>query len=161
MELDTIKSVVVIGKLKSMWRDFLNYFEQIDAAGGVVKNAENKLLFIYRLGKWDLPKGKNDDGETLEETAIREIEEECGISKLTITGKICTTYHTYKMKGKNMVKASHWFAVITNDNSKLKIQEEENITDACWASQKDVPKLLADAYPSITDVMSKYAALKS
>lgn len=156
MELDTTKSVVVTGDVKEMWKEFLKHFKLIDAAGGVVKNMENKFLFIYRLGKWDLPKGKVDEGETLEQTAVREVGEECGITKLTITGNLLTTYHTYTLKGKAIVKASHWFKMTTKDTKLIKIQTEENITDACWASKAEIPSLLADAYPAIADVINDY-----
>jgi len=157
--VNEVKSVTVKGNVGKMWQDFLNYFKLIDAAGGIVKNTDNRLLFIFRLGKWDLPKGKVDKGETLEQTAIREVEEECGISKLKITGKLSTTYHTYKLKGKDVVKASHWFSMTTMDKSALKVQTEEHITDACWASPKEIPSLLENAYPSIVEVMTEYFRL--
>ncbi len=156
MDLNEVKSVIVTGDVKKMWKEFQSYYTLIDAAGGVVRNTENKLLFIFRLGKWDLPKGKMDEGETLEQTAIREVEEECGISKLKITGKILTTYHTYTLKGKNILKSSHWFAMTTKDNSPLIIQTEEHITDARWVKHKEIPELLNEAYPSIAEVMKEY-----
>lgn len=159
ISINEVKGVTVKGNVKKMWSDFLNYFKLIDAAGGVVKNTENNLLFIFRLGKWDLPKGKVDKGETLEQTAIREVEEECGISQLKITGKLLTTYHTYTLKGKDIVKASHWYSMTSTDRSPLKVQTEENITDACWASGDEIPKLLENAYPSIVDVMAEYLTI--
>ena len=116
----------------------------------------NKFLFIFRLGKWDLPKGKVEDGETLEQTAIREVEEECGIGKLKIKDKLITTYHTYHLKGKEILKASHWYAMTTDDTSKLKVQTEENITDARWVSREEIPTILKDAYPSIAEVFAAY-----
>lgn len=161
MEVKEVKSLTITGDVKKMWKDFLSLYHLIDAAGGVVKNKDNKLLFIFRLGKWDLPKGKMDKGETLKQTAIREVEEECGISKLKITGSLTTTYHTYKLNGKDMVKASHWFKMTTTDNSPLKIQTEEHITDARWVSDKEIPALLANAYPSIAEVMGEYLDEKS
>ncbi len=156
MDLSSVQILTITGDVEAMWNEFLKLYKLIDAAGGVVKNAENKLLFIFRLGKWDLPKGKVDEGETLEQAAIREVEEECGISKLTITGNLLTTYHTYQLKNKNIVKASHWFSMTTADNRPLKVQTEENITDACWASHKKIPELLSNAYPSIQVVMKNY-----
>lgn len=160
LSLSAVQNLTITGDIEDMWKEFLKLYQLIDAAGGVVKNSENKLLFIFRLGKWDLPKGKVDPGETLEQAAIREVEEECGISQLNITGKLSATYHTYQMKGKNIVKASHWFSMTTSDNNPLKIQTEENITDACWASQNKIPELLTNAYPSIVDVVSEYLSLK-
>ena len=156
MSFDGVKSVTVTGDVEKMWTAFLTYFKLINAAGGVVKNKETKLLFIFRLGKWDLPKGKVDKGETLEQAALREVEEECGINQLKITAKLKTTYHTYRLKGKAIVKASHWFAMSSSDTSPLKPQTEENITDACWAAPDEIPTLLAQAYPSITEIIKEY-----
>jgi 8-oxo-dGTP pyrophosphatase MutT (NUDIX family) len=156
MNLSAVANLTITGDEEAMWKEFLQQYKLINAAGGVVKNEENKMLFIFRLGKWDLPKGKVDKGETLEQAAKREVEEECGIGKLTITGKILTTYHTYTLKGKNIVKASHWYSMTTADNSPLKVQTEENITDARWVSEKEIPALLKEAYPSIAEVIINY-----
>ena len=156
MSLSAVSNLTITGDVESMWKEFLKHFKLIDAAGGVVKNKENKLLFIFRLGKWDLPKGKVDEGETLEEAAIREVEEECGIGKLKIVEKLLTTYHTYTLKGKNIIKASHWYSMTTADNSPLKAQTEENITDARWVSVAEIPTLLKYSYPSIAEVINKY-----
>lgn len=156
MSLSAVSNLTITGDVESMWKEFLQHFKLIDAAGGVVKNKENKLLFIFRLGKWDLPKGKVDKGETIEQAAVREVEEECGISKLKIVEKLLTTYHTYTLKGKNIVKASHWYSMTTGDNTTLKPQTEENITDARWVSASEISALLKDAYPSIAEVINKY-----
>ena len=155
MNLSAVSNLTITGDVEAMWKELLQEFKLINAAGGVVKNAENKVLFIFRLGKWDLPKGKVDKGETLEQAAIREVEEECGINKLIITEKITITYHTYTLKDKNIVKASHWYSMTTADNRPLKPQTEENITDARWVSEKEIPDLLKDAYPSIAEVIIK------
>jgi 8-oxo-dGTP pyrophosphatase MutT (NUDIX family) len=156
MNLSAVSTLTITGDVEAMWKEFLQNFKRIDAAGGVVKNKENKVLFIFRLGKWDLPKGKVDNGETLEQAALREVEEECGISKLKITGKLLTTYHTYSLKGKNIVKASHWYGMTTTDNTPMKPQTEENITDARWVSPGEIPLLLKEAYPSIEEVLQVY-----
>lgn len=153
MKLQAVKTLTITGDEDELWKEFQSYFTLIEAAGGVVKNNENKVLFIFRLGKWDLPKGKVDEGETHEQAALREVEEECGIGKLSITEKITTTYHTYTLKDKKILKASHWFGMTTSDNSPLKIQKEENITDARWVSPSEIAEILKDAYPSITEVM--------
>ena len=156
MNLSAVSNLTITGDVEAMWKELLQEFKLINAAGGLVKNAENKVLFIFRLGKWDLPKGKVDKGETLEQAALREVEEECGISKLIITEKLLTTYHTYTLKGKNVVKASHWYSMTTADNRPLKPQTEENITDARWVSEKEILDLLKDAYPSIAEVINNY-----
>lgn len=156
MNLSAVSNLTVTGDAEAMWKEFLLHYKLIDAAGGVVKNKENKVLFIFRLGKWDLPKGKVDKGETLEQAAIREVEEECGIKKLIITNKITTTYHTYTLNDKNIVKASHWYSMTTADKRPLKPQTEENITEARWVSEKETQVLLKNAYPSIAEVIKNY-----
>ncbi|MBK9671561.1 MAG: NUDIX domain-containing protein [Bacteroidetes bacterium] len=69
-------------------------YTKIEAAGGIVKNKQGQLLFIFRHGKWDLPKGKIEKGENEQDAALREVEEECGIAELTLQKKLTTTFHT-------------------------------------------------------------------
>ena len=56
----------------------------IKAGGGLVKNEKGEVLFMFRKGKWDLPKGKLDPGETMDACAVREVMEETGVSGLSI-----------------------------------------------------------------------------
>ncbi|MCG3166466.1 MAG: RNA pyrophosphohydrolase [Bacteroidia bacterium] len=156
ISLNAVSNLTITGDVETIWQEFLQQYKLIDAAGGVVINNENKVLFIFRLGKWDLPKGKVDEGETFEQAALREVEEECGIGKLSLTGKLLTTYHTYTLKGQNILKASHWYSMTTADNTEPKPQTEENITNARWVSADEIPALLKDAYPSIAEVINKY-----
>lgn len=105
-------------------------FETVTAAGGIVLNKDGKILWIFRRGKWDLPKGKADAGETPEQTAIREVQEECGIKTLRIKDFLGNAYHIYPItKGKKAVfKTTHWFLMETDD-SKFIPQQEEDITE--------------------------------
>ncbi len=133
---------------------FKNNFELIIAAGGKVSNAVGNILFIFRLGKWDLPKGKVEVGETLEESAIREVEEECGISKLTIINHLKDTYHLYELNNKMVIKQSVWYEMKTDDTSKLIPQAEENITDARWMTNEEIQKeVMKNTYPSIKEII--------
>ncbi|MCW8898557.1 MAG: NUDIX domain-containing protein [Flavobacteriales bacterium] len=133
---------------------FKNNFELIIAAGGKVSNAAGNILFIFRLGKWDLPKGKVEVGETLEESAIREVEEECGISKLTIINHLKDTYHLYELNNKMVIKQSVWYEMKTDDTSKLIPQTEENITDARWMNDEEIQhEVLKNTYPSIREII--------
>lgn len=133
---------------------FKNNFELIIAAGGKVSNAAGNILFIFRLGKWDLPKGKVEVGETLEESAIREVEEECGISKLTIINHLKDTYHLYELNNKMVIKQSVWYEMKTDDASKLIPQIEENITDARWMTNEEIQKeVMKNTYPSIKEII--------
>ena len=139
-----------------MWNDLLLHFKLINAAGGVVKNNKGEILFIFRMGKWDLPKGKIEKGESIEKAAIREVEEECGIGKIKITGKLNPTYHVYELKGKEIIKKTYWFSMKTSDNSIPKAQLEENISEVCWIKKKDIKTLLKNTYPSIADVVDNF-----
>jgi 8-oxo-dGTP pyrophosphatase MutT (NUDIX family) len=135
------------------FKDFYTHFVPIEASGGAVFNDKKQLLLIKRLGKWDLPKGKIDGNETPEEAAIREVEEECGIHGLTITGKLPSSYHCYKQHNHRFLKIVFWFTMHTSDNRQLIPQKEEHITEAVWKDWKtlDIDKL--DSYASIQDLL--------
>ena len=89
------------------WDIFCADYSLIEAAGGVVYNNDNKYLMIFRNGKWDLPKGQLDQNESIKECAIREVEEECGISGLNILNALQDTYHTYEIKGRKILKRTY------------------------------------------------------
>src|SRR5690606_15422047 len=104
--------------LEKLWNRFIRYYNYIEAAGGLVKNSENKILFIHRLGKWDLPKGKVEAGETTELAAVREVEEECGINDLKIIRFIIPTYHIY-YDTQLRLKATYWYEMVYEGNQEL------------------------------------------
>lgn len=126
----------------------------IKAAGGVVEKNGN-VLMIYRMKKWDLPKGKKDNKESIKTTAVREVEEECNI-KVKLLDKVCNTYHTYKRNGKNILKKTVWFRMECLDDSKLKPQVKEQIEEARWMTRGEVRAALYNTYPSIRHVFRKY-----
>lgn len=119
------------------------------AAGGVVKNDKGKTLFIYRNGKWDLPKGKVDKGETLEQAAIREVEEETGVKKLRIEHFLRKTYHLFKRNGEIRLKETHWYLMHTKYTGKLNPQCEEGIDQVVWLSDKKIVTALENSYENI------------
>ena len=116
----------------SAFKKFAKPYQRISAAGGLVYNEKEELLLIYRQGKWDLPKGKVDKGETIEEAAIREVEEECAIEKLSLGNPIQKTFHTYFQDQQRVLKTTHWFHMIALEYGKMAPQLEENITDLQW-----------------------------
>lgn len=139
---------------KEDFEKFTTNFDLIVAAGGKVTNNEGKTLFIFRLGKWDFPKGKIEKKESVEQAAIREVEEECGISQLTILNHIKDTYHIYKLNDKLVLKQSIWYEMKTTDSAKLVPQTEENITDAQWMTTEEIENIvLKNTYPSIKEVL--------
>jgi 8-oxo-dGTP pyrophosphatase MutT (NUDIX family) len=110
---------------------------------------------IRRNGVWDLPKGKVDPGEQPEQTAIREVEEECGIASLQLGGLVAITYHTYEMKGKAILKRTYWYEMRYGANGEATPQLEEGITEVEWVSPSLIEKYLQNTYGSIKEVLDK------
>ncbi|MDL5510785.1 NUDIX domain-containing protein [Arenibacter sp. M-2] len=119
------------------------------AAGGVVTNKEGKVLFIYRNDKWDLPKGKLDKGESIEECALREVEEETGVKGLKIENFLRTTYHLFKRNGTYKLKEVHWFAMKTNYKGVLVGETSEGIEKVKWKGPEKIKKALENSYANI------------
>lgn len=135
---------------------FFKHFKVIEAAGGIVQNEEKELLFIFRRGKWDLPKGKMEKGESPETCAAREIEEETGVKKLKLKKKTGETYHIYDEFGKHILKISHWFYFTCPLKQELKPQTIEDITEARWFKTKDIKTPVANTYATIKDILSNF-----
>lgn len=133
---------------------FFKHFTLIEAAGGIVQNENKDLLFIFRRGKWDLPKGKIEKKEKVEIAAAREIEEETGVNGLKLRKRIGETYHVYDEFGKHYLKTTHWFYFTCNNNQKLTPQTEEDITEIKWFATKDIKKPVANTYNTIKDILS-------
>ncbi|WP_299521573.1 NUDIX domain-containing protein [Winogradskyella sp.] len=130
-------------------KHFLKLLPNVIAGGGKVYNARNEVLFIYRNSKWDLPKGKVEQRESIKETAIREVEEETGVKGLKITKSLSTTYHIFKRNGKHKIKITYWFEMKTNFEGKLHPQEKEGITEVKWLDNKASQKALENSYANI------------
>ncbi len=131
-------------------------YKFIEAAGGIVRNANNDILVMERLGCWDLPKGKIDTGEDRETAALREVEEECGIHGHTIHQLITITYHTYEMKDKHYLKATYWYEMNYRGNEPLIPQTEENITVVKWWKENAIDQIKDNTYLSIIEVIDQY-----
>ena len=133
--------------------EILNKFTKkiplVVAAGGVVTNREGKVLFIYRNDKWDLPKGKIDKGETIEECALREVAEETGVQGLKIENILKTTYHVFKRNGTYKLKEVHWFAMKTSYKGELVGQLDEGIEKVKWKGPVKIAKALENSYANI------------
>ncbi|MEF9950565.1 MAG: NUDIX domain-containing protein [Mucinivorans sp.] len=126
----------------------------IKAGGGVVINPKGEILMIFRRGHWDLPKGKLEEGESIECCALREVEEECGIGDLILGRFICITEHNYTEHGCDLIKQTHWFAM--QGEGLLTPQLSEDITRACWVDPAEVPVFLEQSYPSIAEVFREF-----
>ena len=130
-------------------KHFLKLLPNVVAGGGKVYNTNKEVLFIYRNDKWDLPKGKAERKETIEETAVREVEEETGVKGLEITKPLPTTYHIFKRNGKHKIKVTYWFEMKTNFEGKLFPQENEGITKVMWLDDKASLEALENSYANI------------
>lgn len=137
------------GLKKAFWKKFMI----IQAGGGLVLNNDGEMLLMFRRGKWDLPKGKLDPGESMEECAVREVKEETGI-QVKILKKRLVTYHTYKENGKYLLKESHWYDMLAEGTQELVPQTEEEISDLRWVNKGSLKELLKNAYPSVIDVVN-------
>ena len=154
MELAKIHAGVFLHtSLEELKKAFWKKFTVIQAAGGLVTNKKNEILMIFRRGKWDLPKGKLDKGETLEQCAVREVEEETGLKKIALKKTLLTTYHTYHESGKFILKESHWYTMTISDEQSLIPQAEEDIAEAKWVAKTALSQLMDNTFPSIRDVL--------
>lgn len=132
----------------------------LEAAGGIVKNEDDELLFIYRLDYWDLPKGKIEAGETPEVAAYREIKEECGISSHQLEEHLIDTYHMYERSGKMHLKKTFWYLFDLKDQSEEVLpQEEEDIELVSWFGDAEIELAMLETYESIKEVYSAYQEL--
>ncbi|MDR1121612.1 MAG: NUDIX domain-containing protein [Dysgonamonadaceae bacterium] len=133
------------------------YFQYMEAAGGLVTRPNGHILMIKRHDKWDLPKGKAEKGESLQETAIREVMEECGLkTPPKITGELAHTFHTYHQDGNRILKHTAWYAMRHDGGEILYPQLSENITSAVWLPQTDLNIVLQNTYESIKQVMAEW-----
>ena len=147
---------VVTSDEEATFNQLCKKLTRINAGGGVVTNDDGEVLLIYRNNHWDLPKGKQEKGENIEDTAVREVEEECGISNVQLGNIICKTYHTYINKeGELTVKSTYWYQMEYHGVDKTtRPQTEENIEQAIWVKPSSLPEYLSNTYLSILDVFS-------
>ncbi|ULC58929.1 NUDIX domain-containing protein [Flaviramulus sp. BrNp1-15] len=146
----SLKEVRLIHKNQDkLIKKFLKKLPNVIAGGGKVFNEKGDILFIYRNDKWDLPKGKVDGKETIEETAIREVEEETGVEGLKITKPLDTTYHIFKRNGRYKIKITYWFEMKTSFNGKFHPQENEGITKVEWLNKEQIKEALTNSYANI------------
>tara|TARA_B110000467_G_C18238145_1_gene432888 strand:+ start:210 stop:785 length:576 start_codon:yes stop_codon:yes gene_type:complete len=155
----SLKEIYISSKnLDELWMRFcMNYFEVV-SAGGLVVNKNNKVLWIHRNKNWDLPKGKVEPGESLEDAAVREVTEETGIRRLTITGDLATTYHTYEVDGIAHLKTTFWYSMTHNgENTAGTPQEIEGITEVRWMNANVPKNIWESTYGSIRIVINAYS----
>ncbi|GAA3785186.1 MULTISPECIES: NUDIX hydrolase [Corallibacter] len=151
----SVKEVRLIhDKEEKLLKKFLKKLPNVVAGGGKVYNNQGEILFIYRNDKWDLPKGKAEKKERIEETAIREVEEETGIKGLEITKPLQTTYHIFKRNGRHKIKITYWFEMTSSYDGQLEPQENEGITKVAWLNEEESKKALENSYANIRTLIS-------
>lgn len=151
----TLGAIIEDFSPESLQAELYELFTPIDAGGGVVLNENNDVLMIYRRGKWDLPKGKCDEGETIDECALREVSEETGLHKLKLGEKICDTYHVYSQNKQNLLKRTAWYKMKGTIKEEPVPQAEENIQEVRWVNDEDLPLVVYKSYEAIREVMQK------
>ena len=144
----------IVDDYKAVIAEIKKGYTIIKAAGGLILN-EGEVLMIWRLKKWDLPKGKLDKGEKPKHAAVREVEEECNV-KVKLGKKICHTWHTYKQNGRRILKKTYWFRMYCIDDSNMRPQIEENIEETKWMNEIELKEALYNSYPAIRDVFRHY-----
>ena len=162
---DLLKLFLLLTKIKklfifhtnveSLLTNFSHQFKNVNAGGGALLNNEGKILVIKRRGKWDLPKGKFKKGEQPEEAALRETEEEVGLSDISITDSLTPTYHIYEESSKFILKKTFWFKMKTSSIRPPVPQQEEEITDAVWMQPEEIQTILGNTYLSVVDVLKE------
>lgn len=153
-----VNYLLEVDNAKAYLDKILDQQNLIKAAGGLVRNGFGECLFIHRLGKWDLPKGKLEENEKMKDAALREVEEECGITVDYLGPKILSGYHVYDLKRAMVVKKTNWYEMAVNGLPKLIPQASEDITQAKWVAKSKCDKVLSNTYPMIKDVMNCFYA---
>lgn len=163
VENGLVDHLQVVGHdIDKMWEEFQELFKNIYAAGGLVQNPLKEILFIYRMGRWDLPKGKVEPGEKLNITALREVEEETGLRSVTLGSPIATTYHTYAERGvQRVLKHTHWFSMEYSGVEQPQPQIEEGITDVAFKSMDEIrQEVLPRTFKNIALILSLDSRIK-
>ena len=135
--------------MDKLWKGFKKKFPIVEAAGGLVRRTDNKLLFIFRNNKWDLPKGGVEKKELIIDAAIREVTEETGVGDIIVEKKISETYHIFKKGKRFRLKKTYWFKMSTTYMGKTNPQTEEGIEKTKWVSNKNIEDILNDAFENI------------
>lgn len=150
-------------KIDEIWGEFKKLFRIIEAAGGIVNKPNGDILFIRRLGKWDLPKGKMEKGESREESAIREIEEETNLQNVELRDFINTTYHIYiERNGDRVLKHTHWFEMFFDGEDTSKPQLEEGITEVAWKNTTQIEnEVFPNTFQNIKLIINEFWDTKS
>lgn len=149
-----VKSVVIYCEdLEKSWDLFSNKFKLVEAAGGIIKN-KDRILFIYKNDHWDLPKGKIESNESIENTALREVKEECGIGELAIVDDLESTYYIYRENGDDVLKKTSWFLMTTPEEGPFNGDSDEGISEVEWMNSSQWESENNKSYASVRNLLS-------
>ncbi len=151
---------VVSDDIEQVFDRFCTAQRFIEAGGGVTADRQGNLLLIFRNGRWDLPKGKLEPGERIEECAVREVGEECGLSELQLGAFVTNTYHGYRIHDKWVLKRTSWYHMHYDGSQLPRPQTLEGITEAVWVPQTELAPKLENTYFTIRDVLTAAGYVK-
>lgn len=156
--LNRLKNVTITGDVETIWLQFRSFFNELPAAGGLV-TSDNRYLFIFRRGKWDLPKGKIDEGESPHEAALREVSEETGLKEINIKQQLPSTWHIYYSEfdppgSKPILKETKWFLMEAPPGQDLTPEQCEDIEEARWFTKPELELVLANTYESLRNMIN-------
>lgn len=152
--------VFMSDKPTDMLHRFLSDFNEVKAAGGLVVDTSGNVLMILRDGRWDLPKGKVEQGEFLRKAAKREVMEECGVQELEIVSTIRPTFHIYDEDNGRVLKTTYWYQMRCNDPENIRPQESEGITEVKWVAPKELKSYIKNTYQNIKIILALFASDK-
>jgi ADP-ribose pyrophosphatase YjhB (NUDIX family) len=148
--------IIACDDVQKAFDDFARGFTFVEAAGGLVKNGNGEILFILRHNKWDLPKGKLEKNEKIEDCAVREVQEECGINEINITKMLSSTYHIYTQGDKKILKRTHWYEMNYPGSAAPQPQTSEGIQEVKWMTVPGAKEAMGNAYASVRELLSGY-----
>lgn len=153
---DIQRIILTTSQVETLWMRFCEMYNEVLAAGCVIKNRRGNLLWIKRNGRWDLPKGKVEHQEAIQDAAIREVHEETGIESITIEMDLGTTFHTYEENGQRILKTTFWFlARHEGDDTVGNPQQEEGITEVAWHRTPIAQEILDTTFPSLRGLLTR------
>ncbi|MGV3658111.1 MAG: NUDIX hydrolase [Chitinophagaceae bacterium] len=150
---DTVAGIFENGDVEALLKSFSEQMVLIQAGGGLVYTPQKTVLLIFRRGKWDLPKGKLDEGENLPQCALREVQEETGLQQVALQKDLTITWHTYYQDGELVLKESHWYLMQTEKEEGLTPQQDEDIDLCIWVPLHELETYMHNTHPSIRDVI--------
>jgi len=152
-QAETVAGIFEHTDVENLLKSFAEQMVLIQAGGGLVYTPQKSVLLIFRRGKWDLPKGKLDEGENLAECAVREVQEETGLKEVSLQQPLTLTWHTYYQNGELILKESHWYLMQTEKEEDLTPQVDEDIDLCLWVPLHELDTYMHNTHPSIRDVI--------